>query len=139
MNSFLLILIGLPIVEIILMINVGQSIGAINTILLIILTAILGIYFAKIEGINTIRSGLVNIYQNKPPVHEMLSGASIAFAVVLLIIPGFITDTFGFIILIPFSRNFLIKKWVKKSNIKNNTPNKNTIDGEIVEKEKDEL
>ena len=69
----------------------------------------------------------------------MLSGASIAFAVVLLIIPGFITDTFGFIILIPFSRNFLIKKWVKKSNIKNNIPNKNTIDGEIVEKEKDEL
>ena len=139
MNSFLLILIGLPVLEIILMINIGQSIGTINTILLIIFTAMLGIYCARIEGLNTIKSGLVNIYQNKPPIHEMLSGASIAFAVVLLIIPGFITDTFGFILLIPFTRNFLISKLLKKSIIKDKTPNKNTIDGEIVEKEKDEL
>ncbi|MDC0472764.1 FxsA family protein [Pelagibacteraceae bacterium] len=139
MNSFLLILIGLPVLEIILMINIGQSIGTINTILLIIFTAMLGIYCARIEGLNTIKSGLVNIYQNKPPIHEMLSGASIAFAVVLLIIPGFITDTFGFILLIPFTRNFLISKWLKKSIIKDKTPSKNTIDGEIVEKEKDEL
>ena len=141
MNSLLLIILGIPIVEISVMIKVGQKIGALNTVSIIFLTAIIGIYYARIEGLNTIRSGILNIYQNKTPVYELISGASIAFAALLLIVPGFITDVIGFIILIPFTRRILINFWIKKQII----PNKNKeeiIDAEIVEDkkiDKDEL
>tara|TARA_X000001036_G_scaffold289055_1_gene268541 strand:- start:2036 stop:2455 length:420 start_codon:yes stop_codon:yes gene_type:complete len=139
MNSLLLIIIGIPAVEVFLMIKVGQQLGALNTILLIFLTAIIGIYFAKIQGLNTIKSGLINIYQNKIPMYEFLSGASIAFAAFLLILPGFLTDLVGFIILIPFTRSILIKMLIKK-NYKKNQNNSDIIDGEIVDKkDKDEL
>ena len=139
MNSLLLIIIGIPAVEVFLMIKVGQQLGALNTILLIFLTAIIGIYFAKIQGLNTIKSGLINIYQNKIPMYEFLSGASIAFAAFLLILPGFLTDLVGFIILIPFTRSILIKILIKK-NYKKNQNNSDIIDGEIVDKkDKDEL
>ena len=98
MNSLLLVIIGIPVLEIIVMIEIGQEIGAINTVLLIFLTAIIGVYYARIEGLNTIRSGMTSLYQNKAPIYEMISGASIAIAAVLLILPGFITDTLGFLL-----------------------------------------
>ena len=108
MNSLLLIIIGLPILEIWIMIKVGTQIGALNTILLIFLTAILGLYFARIQGLSTIKSGFYNLYQNKIPVYEIISGASIAIASVFLIIPGFVTDFIGFVLLIPFTRKIII-------------------------------
>ena len=114
MNSVFLLIIGIPILEIMVMIKIGQQVGAINTILLILLTAFIGIYYARIEGINTIKSGFMNLYQNKVPIYELISGASIAMAAVLLIIPGFITDTIGFILLFPITRKFLINIWLKK-------------------------
>ena len=109
MNTFFLIFIGLPAIEIFLMIKIGGKIGALNTIALIFLTAILGIFYARIQGIQTIRSGLMNLYQNKVPMYELISGASIAFAALLLIVPGFLTDLIGFLLLIPFTRNLLFK------------------------------
>tara|TARA_B000000557_G_C20522908_1_gene337143 strand:- start:6 stop:437 length:432 start_codon:yes stop_codon:yes gene_type:complete len=143
MNLLLLIIIGLPILEISIMIKLGQQIGALNTILLIFLTAIIGVYYARLEGLNTIKSGLVNIYQNKTPIYEIISGASIAVAAFLLILPGFFTDTIGFFLLIPFTRKILINVWIK-DKLKNKTYNNNEeiIDAEIVEedpKKKDEL
>jgi|TARA_B110001450_G_C17313262_1_gene356347 UPF0716 protein FxsA len=137
MNSLLLIIIGIPVIEIFLMIKVGQYVGALNTILLIFLTAAVGVYFAKIQGLSTIRSGITNIYQNKAPLYEILSGASIAFAAFLLIFPGFLTDIIGFIILVPFSRAILIKIFINK-NYKNKTKNSNIIDGEIIDKKDDD-
>ena len=112
MNTLLLILIGVPAVEIFVMIKIGQNIGALTTVGLIFLTAIVGIYFAKIEGLNTLRSGVYNLYKNKIPLFEIFSGASIALAALLLILPGFITDTFGFLLLIPFTRKIIIKFFI---------------------------
>ena len=139
MNSVFLLIIGIPILEIMVMIKIGQQVGAINTILLILLTAFIGIYYARIEGINTIKSGFMNLYQNKVPIYELISGASIAMAAVLLIIPGFITDTIGFILLFPITRKFLINTWLKK-NKKNNLKDKNDdiLEGEVVEKKDDD-
>ena len=139
MNSFFLLFIGIPALEIFLMIKIGGEIGALNTVLLIFLTAIIGIYFAKLEGIKTMRSGIMNMYQNKIPIYEMVSGASIAIAALLLIIPGFFTDTIGFLLLIPFARKILISFLVKKQNISNGQKDKKTLDGEIIEDKKDEL
>ena len=133
MNALVLIVIGMPVIEIIIMIKMGQQIGAINTVFLILLTAIIGIYYARIEGLNTIRSGLTNIYKNKFPVYEMVSGASIAIAAFLLIIPGFVTDLMGFLLLFPFSRRFLVKTWIEKNRMKAQMKNENVLDGEIVE------
>ncbi len=104
MNPLFLIFIGIPAIEIFLLIKIGGQLGALNTVALIFLTAIIGIYFAKHQGIRTLRSGMVNLYQNKSPVYEIMSGASIAVAAILLIIPGFFTDTIGFLLLIPFTR-----------------------------------
>ena len=134
MNALLLIIIGFPILEILIMIKVGQQVGAINTILLILLTAIIGIYYARIEGLNTIRSGFINLYKNKIPVYEMISGASIAIAAILLIIPGFVTDIMGFFLLFPFSRRFLVTTWIRKNKTENKMRNDNVLDGEIVDK-----
>ena len=140
MNTFFLIFVGLPAIEIFLMIKIGGEIGAFNTIALIFLTAIIGVYFARIQGIQTLRSGLISIYQNKTPIYELLSGASIAFAAVLLIFPGFLTDFLGFILLMPFSRSLLFKFFLKNKK-DTDKPKKNSeiIDGEIVKKNKDEL
>jgi|TARA_B110000211_G_scaffold233937_1_gene301694 UPF0716 protein FxsA len=139
MNSFFLLFIGVPALEIFLLIKVGGKIGALNTVSLILLTAVTGVYFAKQQGIKAIKSGLVNSYQNKIPIYEMISGASIAIAVLLLIIPGFFTDTIGFLLLIPFTRKILIGLLIKKNERKNTRENNNTVDGEIIENKKDEL
>ena len=139
MNTFFLIFIGLPAIEIFLMIKIGGKIGALNTIALIFLTAVIGLYYARVQGLQTLRSGIINLYQNKAPVYELLSGASIAFAALLLIIPGFFTDLIGFFLLIPFLRNNFFKLILKKNEKIKNKENQNTIDGEIVKKNKDEL
>ena len=113
MNTILLFLIGIPALEIFVMIKIGQNIGAINTLFLIFLTAIIGIYFAKLQGLNTLRSGLYSMYKNEIPLFEMISGASIAFAACLLIFPGFVTDTLGFFLLVPWTRKIIISSFLK--------------------------
>jgi len=137
MNSLLLLLIAVPALEIFVFIKVGGFFGALNTILLIITTAVVGIYFAKLEGLNTIRSGLENVYKNKPPIYEILSGASIAFAALLLILPGFITDGIGFLLLIPFTRRLLINYFMRGKSKMNK--NEDVIEAEVIEDKKDEL
>ncbi len=139
MNSFFLLFIGIPALEVFLMIKIGGKIGALNTVSLILLTAVIGIYFAKFEGIKTLRSGVMNLYQNKLPIYELLSGASIAFAALLLIIPGFFTDLIGFLLLVPFTRKLFINLFFKKRDISNTKEDDKTLDGEIIEKKKDEL
>ena len=139
MNTFFLIFIGLPALEIFLMIKIGGEIGALNTVALIFLTAIIGIYYARLQGIQTLKSGLINLYQNKVPVYELIAGASIAFAALLLIVPGFFTDIIGFILLIPISRKLLFNLIIKNKTEINKKKNENIIDGEIVNKDKDEL
>jgi UPF0716 protein FxsA len=109
MNVVLLFIIGIPIIEIYLMIKVGGVIGAFNTILLIFFTAITGIYFARIVGLSTLKSGFNQLLKNEIPIYEIISGAALAFAALLLIIPGFLTDIFGFLLIIPITRKFLIK------------------------------
>ena len=137
MNTFFLIIIGLPALEIFLMIKIGAEIGALNTITLIFLTAIIGVYYARIQGIQTLKSGITNLYQNKVPINEIISGASIAFAALLLIVPGFLTDLIGFVLLVPFTRKIFLKIIIKN---KSTSIYKNkTIEGEIVNKDKDEL
>tara|TARA_B100000035_G_scaffold302071_1_gene299299 strand:+ start:22 stop:441 length:420 start_codon:yes stop_codon:yes gene_type:complete len=138
MNPFFLIFIGIPVIEIFFLIKIGAQIGALNTLALIFLTAIIGVYIAKLQGTQTLKSGMVNLYQNKIPIYEIMSGASIAVAALLLIIPGFFTDLIGFLLLIPFTRKILFSISLKN---KNNTETKNqnkTIDGEIVEDKKDD-
>ena len=121
------------------MIKIGAKIGALNTISLILLTAIIGIYFAKIQGLQTLKSGMLNMYQNRAPVYELLSGASIAFAAMLLIIPGFFTDFLGFLLLIPLTRKFFFKFWIKNKKFEETKLRNKVIDGEVVDKDKDEL
>ena len=133
MNPLFLVIFGIPALEIFLLIKIGGKIGALNTVSLIFLTAIIGIYFAKLEGIKTIKSGVMNMYQNKIPVKEIISGASIAVAALLLIIPGFFTDFVGLLLLIPFTRKILIGFLVKKGSLKTDQDNTNTLDGEIIE------
>ena len=139
MNTFFLIFVGLPAIEIFLMIKIGGKIGALNTISLILLTAIVGIYFAKLQGLQTLKSGMINLYQNKIPVYELMSGASIAFAAILLIVPGFFTDFIGFLLLIPVTRNILFKFLLKGKKFEETKLKNNVIDGEVVNKDKDEL
>ena len=142
MNSLLLIIIGFPILEVALMIKVGKLVGILNTILLIFFTAIVGIYYARVEGLSTIRSGMINLYQNKLPFYEMLSGASIAVAAALLILPGFISDSIGFLLLFPFTRKLILGLLFKnKFKNKKQHENEEIIDAEIIEekKNKDEL
>ena len=132
MNSILLLIILIPAIEIFLFIKIGSQIGAITTILLIFTTAIIGVYYAKYEGLNTLKSGFTQISKNKAPTYEMISGAAIAFAAILLIIPGFATDTFGFLIIFPFTRNFFLEKFLRKFNRKEKKFEKNNfIDGDF--------
>ena len=138
MNSVLLLIILIPAIEIFLFIKIGSQIGAITTILLIFATAIIGVYYAKYEGLNTLKSGFTQISKNIAPTYEMISGAAIAFAALLLIIPGFATDIFGFLILFPISRNFFLAKFFNKFKKKENTSKKNNfIDGEFEDIEDD--
>ena len=129
MNPVLLSIILVPVLEIYLFIKIGSQIGAFSTILLIFITAIIGIYYAKYEGLNTIRSGFMQMLQNKVPAYEIISGAAIAFAAILLILPGFATDLFGFLIIFPFSRKLIFGNLSKKFKSSENI-NKKFIDGE---------
>ena len=139
MNPFFLIFICLPAIEIYFMIKVGAEVGALNTIGLVFLTAIIGVYFAKLQGIQTLKSGMLNLYQNKIPVYEVMSGASIALAALLLIVPGFFTDVIGFLLLIPFTRKILFRFIIKDKTKTSNESQNKIIDGEIVDNKKDEL
>tara|TARA_Y100000817_G_C16374874_1_gene332008 strand:- start:78 stop:482 length:405 start_codon:yes stop_codon:yes gene_type:complete len=134
MNTLLLIILFVPLLEIYLFIEIGGQIGAFNTILIILFTAIVGIYFVRLQGLSTLKSGVTQIYQNQIPVYEMMSGAALALAAVLLIVPGFATDLVGFILIIPLTRNlvfkFLKKKYTKK-RIKDDL-----IEGEYEDKDK---
>ena len=132
MNSILLSIILIPVIEIFLLIKIGSQIGAITTILLIFATAIVGVYYAKYEGLNTLKSGFEQISKNKAPTHEMITGAAIAFAALLLIIPGFATDVIGFLIIFPISRNFLLEKFFSKFKNKEKETERNSfIDGDF--------
>jgi UPF0716 protein FxsA len=132
MNSILLSIILIPAVEIFLLIKIGSQIGAVTTILLIFITAIVGVYYAKYEGLNTLKSGFKQISKNKAPTYEMLSGAAIAFAALLLIIPGFATDIIGFLLIFPISRKFLLEKiFIKFKSKKNETEKNNFIEGDF--------
>ncbi len=139
MNPFLIIFICIPALEVYLIIKIGSQIGALNTIALIFLTAIIGIYFAKHQGIQTLKSGMTNLYHNRMPIYEILSGASIAIAALLLIIPGFFTDFIGFFLLIPFTRNIFFALTLKNKHKSESKKESKTIDGEIIDNKKDEL
>ena len=130
MNSILLSIILIPIIEIYLFIKIGSQIGAITTILLIFITAIVGVYYAKYEGLNTLKSGFLQMSKNQAPAYEIISGAAIAFAALLLIIPGFATDIFGFLIIFPITRKFFINKFSNRFKDKENK-NNNFIDGDF--------
>tara|TARA_Y100000748_G_scaffold259677_1_gene227145 strand:+ start:26 stop:451 length:426 start_codon:yes stop_codon:yes gene_type:complete len=130
MNSIILTIIIVPIIEIYLFIKIGSEIGAFTTIFLIFATAVIGVYYAKYEGINTLRSGFQQISNNQTPAYEVISGAAIAFAALLLIIPGFATDFFGFILIFPITRKFFFNNLSKKFK-KNKTSKKNFIEGEF--------
>ena len=136
MNPLLLILL-IPVVEIYLLIKIGSQIGAITTILLIFTTAIVGIYYAKYEGLNTLKSGFTQLSNNKPPTYEMMSGAAIAFAALLLIFPGFATDVLGFLLIFPISRKFFFSILSKKFKHKD-TKKYNFIDGDYEDIEDDD-
>tara|TARA_A100001035_G_scaffold237128_1_gene201272 strand:- start:214 stop:642 length:429 start_codon:yes stop_codon:yes gene_type:complete len=137
MNSILLWIILIPIVEIYLLIKIGSQIGAITTILLIFTTAIVGVYYAKYEGLNTLKSGFLQLSRNEVPTYQVLSGAAIAFAALLLIIPGFLTDILGFLMIFPISRKFIFTKIIKNQNFKKEQKN-NFIDGEFEDIDDDE-
>ena len=136
MNPIFLTIIIIPVVEIYLLITIGSHIGAISTILLIFVTAIVGIYYAKYEGLNTIRAGFNQLRRNQTPTYEMLSGAAIAFAAILLIIPGFATDLIGFFLIFPVTRKLILSKFNKKFKRKNKN---NFIDGEFEDIEDDDV
>ena len=136
MNTVLLAVILIPIVEIYLFIKIGSQIGALNTIILIFLTAIIGVYYAKYEGINTLRSGVTQIIKNQIPAFELISGAAIAFAAVLLILPGFATDIIGFLLILPITRKLMLGRLNKKFERKNKEGN-DFIEGEFEDIEDD--
>ena len=135
MNSVLIAIILVPIIEIYLFIKIGSQIGALTTITLIFVTAILGIIYARYEGLNTLKSAFVQLIKNEMPVYEIISGAAITFAALLLIIPGFATDIIGFLLIFPFSRKFILKMLSSRFQMKKKT-NEKFIDGEYEEIEK---
>ena len=131
MNTAFILIIGIPLIEIYHFIKVGAQIGAFNTVLLILITAIVGVWYARYEGFNTLRSGMSQIIKNEIPLYEIISGAAIAFAALLLIIPGFATDIFGVLLIFPFTRKLLLSKFSKNYPNKKNLKEKNYIDGEF--------
>jgi len=136
MNSILLAIILVPVIEIYLLIKIGSQIGAFTTILLIFITAIVGIYYAKYEGLNTLKSGFLQLSKNESPAYEVISGATIAFAALLLIIPGFATDIIGFLLIFPITRKLLFGKILSKNKNKENLK-KDYIDGDFEDIEDD--
>ena len=130
MNSFLLLIILVPTIEIFLFIKIGSQIGAITTVLLIFVTAIIGVYYAKYEGLNTLKAGFAQLRKNEAPTYEMISGAAIAFAALLLIIPGFATDILGFLLIFPITRKFFFGRFAKKFKTRKTEKN-NFIDGDF--------
>jgi len=137
MNALTLFIIGIPAIEIYLMIKIGGVIGALNTILLIFFTAVTGVYFAKVAGLSTLKSGLNQLVRNEIPIYEIISGAALAFAALLLIIPGFLTDVLGFLLIIPITRKFFIKSISAKFNKSKNMHNEDIIEGSAEEIKKD--
>ena len=137
MNSILLVIILIPVVEIYLFIKIGSEIGAITTILLIFITAIIGVYYAKYEGLNTLRSGFIQLSKNQTPAYEVISGAAIAFAALLLIVPGFATDILGFLLIFPITRKIFFNIFKKKNNSEKKE-RKNFIEGEFEDIEEDD-
>ena len=131
MNSVLILILSIPLIEIYLFIKIGSSIGAFNTISLILLTAIMGVAYARYEGFNTLRSGMTQLFKNEVPIYEIVSGAALTFAAILLIIPGFATDFLGLLLIIPVTRKVIFNAFSKKFNKKNNTnKKKDFIEGE---------
>ena len=137
MNTLLLTIILVPIVEIYLFIKIGSNIGAFNTISLIFITAIIGVIYARYEGFNTLKSGFTQLVKNEVPAYEIISGAAIAFASFLLIVPGFATDLIGFLLIFPLTRKLIFGNLSKKFQKKNNQKN-NFIDGEFEDIEEDD-
>ena len=136
MNIFLILIIGIPLVEIYLFIKIGSAIGAFNTIAFTIITALTGIIYARHEGFNALKSGFSQLVRNEVPVYEIISGAVIAFAAFLLILPGFATDFFGFLLLFPFTRKLIIGRFTKKTKTYKKT-NKDTVEGQYKDLDKD--
>ena len=136
MNTVLLSILLVPIIEIYLFIKIGAQIGAFNTISIIFITAVFGIIYARYEGLNTLKSGFAQLSKNETPTYEVISGAAIAFAALLLIIPGFATDTLGFLLIFPYSRKLIFSKFAKKFQSKQNKKN-NFIDGDFEDIEDD--
>jgi|TARA_A100001388_G_scaffold268684_1_gene244082 UPF0716 protein FxsA len=131
MNTALLLIIGIPLIEIYLFIKIGSQIGAFNTVLLILTTAVAGVAYARYEGFNTLKSGLSQLVKNEIPVYEIISGATLAFAALLLILPGFATDIIGILLIIPFTRKVILSKFINKNKKKYKSENnKNYIDGD---------
>tara|TARA_Y100000590_G_scaffold403492_1_gene490238 strand:+ start:55 stop:501 length:447 start_codon:yes stop_codon:yes gene_type:complete len=137
MNALILFIIGIPLIEIYLMIKVGGIIGALSTIFLILFTAITGVYFARLQGLSTLKSGFNQLIKNEVPIYEIISGAALAFAALLLIFPGFLTDIIGFLLIIPPTRKVIINLITSKFNKKKT--NSNFSEGEYVEGEYEEL
>ena len=134
MNTLLLIILFIPLLEIYLFIQIGGQIGAFNTILIILLTAVVGIYFVRLQGLNTLRSGVTQLYNNQIPIYEIMSGAALALAALLLIIPGFATDIIGFFLILPITRSLIFKylgRKYKKEKVKDDM-----IEGEYEDKDK---
>ena len=129
MNTVLFLIIGIPLIEIYLFIKIGSQIGAFNTILLILTTAVAGVAYARYEGFNTLRSGMSQLIKNEMPIYELISGATLAFAALLLIFPGFATDLIGILLVIPITRRLILGKFIKKKQYKKKESN-NYIDGE---------
>ena len=130
MNTALILIVGIPLIEIYLFIKIGSQIGAFNTVLLILLTAVVGVGYARYEGYNTLKTGMSQLVKNELPVYELISGATLAFAALLLIIPGFATDLIGILLIVPFTRKFILKKFIKKHD-KTKKKNTNYIDGDF--------
>ena len=118
MNTLLILIIGIPLIEIYLFIKIGSQIGAFNTVLLILTTAIIGVAYARYEGFNTLRSGINQLVKNEVPMDEIISGATLAFAALLLILPGFATDLIGILLIVPFTRKVILSRFIKKQDFK---------------------
>ena len=136
MNTHLLIILFVPLIEIYLFIQIGGQIGAFNTILIILLTAVIGIYFVRLQGLTTLKSGVTQLYRNQIPIYEMMSGAALAVAALLLIIPGFVTDVLGLLLIFPISRKLIFNSLSKKIKHQNSRKN-NFIDGDFEDIEDD--
>ena len=133
MNTVLILIIGIPLIEIYLFIKIGSQIGAFNTVLLILTTAIAGVAYARYEGFNTLKSGMSQLIKNEIPIYEIISGATLAFAAFLLIFPGFATDMFGILLVIPITRKLILGIFINKKKYEKKSQKKNYIDGEFEE------